>query len=180
MNNFVRLRLIGLRSCVLLSVFVFGSLLLARAQKRPTSPSRSHHPTTFPYWQVGHQVQILGAFGRPIGTYLRLEGKRVGRSQYPTKSGPGNVLVQRVNGTTLSSPMTVWSDQARSLPVDTSCLVEGYETGEMVGVPPDVLAHTGGAAPQAVWNFHVHFISLSARKKSRETASARATHHPGL
>lgn len=166
MNNAKSVNTKALLACALLLVLVAGALLLAQAQKTPPSPA-GEHVSTVPYWEIGNRVQILGTLGQPIGTYLRLEGKRVGQAKVPTKTGPGDFRVEKVNGKPLAQPLTLWSEPVKAWPMGTRGVVEGYETGEMIGVPEEVLARTGRPAPQAVWQFSVHFISLAAKPARR-------------
>ncbi len=117
-------------------------------------------PTTVPITDIAHRVQITGWFARPIGEYLVLDGTRVGATQRATKSGPGDVRVERLNGAPHQEPRTIWVQKLANVPAGTPCYVEGYETGGMIGLPDEVIHRNGGMAPQAGWQFHVEFVPL--------------------
>ena len=62
-----------------------------------------------------------------------------------------------------STPVILWSDKVAALPAGIACSIEGYETGEMVGVSNEVIEHTG-VAPQAGFQFSVHFVMLKVKR----------------
>ena len=70
--------------------FLLISLTLVTAQGK--------RPIVVPYTDVGHRVQIVGRFGKPLGTVLRLEGHRFGNSRGPTMLGGENFLIDRIDG----------------------------------------------------------------------------------
>ncbi len=120
--------------------------------------------TRIPYTDVGHRAQIVGRFDQPIGDYLVLEGIRIGSAQHPSKLGFDNFKVEKINGKPLGTPVKIWVDELTPKPAGTRCTAEGYETGEMIGVPDQVLDRTGRPGPQAPWQFAVRFVVLSARQ----------------
>ena len=120
---------------------------------------------TVSYADIGNKVQILGRFGLPLGTYLTLDGTRFGLAKGPTKVGGGNFRIERVNSEPLSAPMEMWVDKIKGFATDTPCRVEGYETGEMIGVPDEVLRRSGGFQPQAGWQFHVDFVTVGVSQR---------------
>jgi len=136
-------------------------------------------PETFPYTDYGERFQITGMFGLPLGTYLKLEGQRVGTGKGPRRMGLGNFRVERVNGRVQAAPLIVWVNRVTVLPAGTRCMVRGYETGEMTGEPLDVERHVPGPLPQAVWSFRPRLVVLSvttavpARAAAGKRASAR-------
>ncbi len=157
METGTRINLKRLLTGSVLAASALGLLVLAHGQPRQAQQPNKH-VMAVSYWDIGGRIQVIGNFGQAIGSYLVLEGKRNGKSKMPTKTGPGDFLVTKVNGKPLSPPAPIWVQGVASYPIGTLCRVDGYETGEMIGVPPDVLQHTGGIAPQAVWHFNVHFV----------------------
>ncbi|HVT14514.1 MAG TPA: hypothetical protein VHE55_19795 [Fimbriimonadaceae bacterium] len=122
--------------------------------------SRQDPPIRVSYAEVGSRVQIVGRLGEPLGSYLVLNGVRFGDSHGPTMMGGGNFRVQSVNGKHLAEPVELWIDSIKKLPAGRRCKVEGYETGQMIGVPGEVLRRTGQTPPQAVWQFSVEFVTV--------------------
>lgn len=146
----------------LLVLSTSGPLVLAHGRQPPTLAPQP--PRTVRYTDIGQSVNIIGAYGQPLGTYLMLQGRRVGTAVNSTKSGPDNFLVEKVNGKALASPISATIERVGALPAGTPCTVEGYETGEMVGVSADVVAHMGGVQPQTALQFRVRFVSLKVRR----------------
>jgi hypothetical protein len=105
-----------------------------------------------------------GKFGHPLGTYLKIEGVRAEKG----KGAQGALVVDTVNGKKLEKPIGIPIQNLEgSLPKDTRCVLRGYETGKMIGVPPAVFeaAKEEGkevSVPQAGWQFYVYFVALSA------------------
>ena len=128
--------------------------------KATAAPTVGPSVSSISYTDIGDSVQILGRFGLPLGRYLTLEGRRIGTDKVPRKMGAGNFLVEKVNGKATSQPCTVWVNRMTTLPAGTRCVLTGYETGEMVGIPPDVQTHIGGPMMQAVWHFSVRLVVL--------------------
>ncbi len=124
--------------------------------------AQEDRPIQVPYSEVGSRVQIVGRLGEPLGAYLVLDGIRFGESQGPTMMGGGNYRVESVNGKRLTKPVELWIDSIKKLPAGRRCRVDGYETGQMIGVPGEVLRRTGQAPPQAVWQFSVEFVTVKA------------------
>src|ERR1043166_818351 len=104
--------------------------------------------STVPYTDIGTRIQVLGQFGSPLGSYLKLEGKRQGTAMHNAMNVAGDFLVERVNGVKLATPRMMWIDQVAKYPEGTDCLVRGYESGEMIGVPAEVTKNEGGAGSQ--------------------------------
>ena len=150
---------------IIATILVVGAtaaLAFAQGQQKRPEPSVPKQPISVPYTDIGHSVKIIGAYGLPLGTYLKLEGRRIGTATKPTKLGEGNFLAEKVNGKPLPAPTSLWLDRVTALPAGTACSVEGYETGEMIGVSNEVIQHTG-VAPQAAFQFNVHFVTLTVR-----------------
>lgn len=130
-----------MKTSILIFAFVFG-ITAAKAQDIPA-----------------------GRLGHPLGTYLTIEGVRV-RPEEGKKVGVNTLLVDTVNGKTLETPIGIWVENVDSLPNDAHCILRGYETGRMVGVPPAVIeaAKEEGkdiTVPQVGWEFHRYFIVTS-------------------
>lgn len=98
-----------------------------------------------------------GRLGHPLGTYLTIEGVRAERP----KSGVNTLLVDTVNGKKLDTPIGIWVDNVDSLPKNTRCILRGYESGKMIGVPREVTEKEHTSQPQAVWQFFRYFIVTS-------------------
>lgn len=103
-----------------------------------------------------------GRLGHPLGTYLKIEGVRI---EGP-KTGGRTLLVDTVNGRKLAPPTDVAVENVESLPASTRCILRGYETGGMVGLPPAVekAAKEEGKSvnlPQAGWQFRRWFVVTS-------------------
>jgi hypothetical protein len=122
----------------------------------------AQRPVDVRYDEVGHKIRIIGRYGHPLGTYLELDGRRHGNSKGPTKTGGGNFIVERVNGKAVADATDIYVPQLAAEKDGTRCRVEGYETGEMIGVPDAVLKRTGGPGPQAAWQFYVRLEVLKA------------------
>ena len=81
----------------------------------------------------------LGKLGPALGTILTIEGVRI----VDLRKAPPSlclVLVDAVNGKKLASPIKIDVEnlEERNLPVGKRCVLRGYETGRMVGVPMEV------------------------------------------
>jgi hypothetical protein len=111
---------------------------------------------------MGAQEVPAGKLGHPIGTYLKIEGVRVEGPKYAGRT----LLVDTVNGKKLAHPTDVAVENVDALPTSSRCILRGYETGGMVGVPPAVFeaAKEEGkvlSQPQAGWQFRRWFIVTS-------------------
>ena len=150
----------------LASRLVAAGILAPYSCSFATLPETTAAPTVGPpvssisYSDIGDSVQILGRFGLPLGRYLTLEGRQIGTDKVPRRMGAGNFLVEKVNGKATSQPCTVWVSRMTTLPAGTRCVLTGYETGEMVGIPPEVESHVRGPMMQAVWHFSVRLVVL--------------------
>lgn len=104
-----------------------------------------------------------GRLGHPLGTYLTIEGVRAETG----KVGTNTLLVDTVNGETLDRPIGISVDNVKSLPEGERCVIKGYETGKMIGVPPAVIEaarEAGRNVPpaQAEWQFYRFFVMISS------------------
>lgn len=100
-----------------------------------------------------------GNLGHPLGTYLTIEGERTERA----KAGANTLLVDTVNGKKLAQPVAVWVDNAKhpGLPKAVRCMVRGYESGRMVGVPHGVSEAEKIPPAQVRFQFRKHFVMTS-------------------
>ena len=114
----------------------------------------------FTYTVAISQDVPAGKLGHPLGTYLRIESVRAEQNMWGFP-----LRVDTVNGKRLENPIEVWVKNV-DLPKDARCILRGYETGSMIGLPPAVVeaAKEDGKdvhMPQAGWQFHRVFIVLS-------------------
>ena len=98
-----------------------------------------------------------GRLGHRLGTYLTIEGVRSEQG----KSGVRTLFVGAVNGKKLDTPIDIWVDNVDSLPKEARCILRGYESGRMIGVPEDVAQKEHIPLPQAAWQFYRYFIVTS-------------------
>lgn len=101
-----------------------------------------------------------GRLGHALGTYLTIEGVRQERG----KVGSQTLLVDKVNGTELSVPTSVWIDNVAELPKNERCIFKGYESGKMIGIPEKVAETTGTPLPPAAWQFYRYFVVTSVEQ----------------
>jgi hypothetical protein len=98
-----------------------------------------------------------GRLGYPLGKYLTIEGVRAERGKVGAKS----LLVDTVNGQDVSPPIGLWIDNVDGLPARTRCVLNGYESGKMIGLPREVAEKENIPFPQAAWQFYRYFIVTS-------------------
>jgi hypothetical protein len=104
-----------------------------------------------------------GRLGYALGTYLKIEGVKMAEG---FKTGNRTLIVDTVDGKKLTEPIQVWVENVVSLPESMRCILKGYETGGLIGLPPAVeeAAKEEGKSvnlPQAVWQFRRWFVVLS-------------------
>ena len=101
-----------------------------------------------------------GRLGPPLGTYLQIEGVRLESGKVGTRT----LLVDTVDGRQLVEPIGVWIENVPDpgLPAGVRCVLRGYESGEMIGIPDAVLEAENLPAPQAAWQFRRYFVMTSA------------------
>ena len=123
-----------MKAAILVTALLISSLAPSRADDIPT-----------------------GRLGHRLGTYLTIEGVRSEQG----KSGSKTLLVDTVNGKTLDTPIDIWVDNVDSLPKAVRCILRGYESGRMIGVPEEVARKEHIPLPQAAWQFFRYFIVTS-------------------
>ena len=101
----------------------------------------------------------MGRLGFPLGTYLTIEGRRHERG----KIAKGTLMVDTVNGKSIEVPIAVPIENLRGgvLPPDTRCVMRGYESGRMIGIPGEVARAEGLTVTQAAWQFFRYFVGTS-------------------
>jgi hypothetical protein len=117
-----------------------------------------------------------GLLGHPLGSYLTIEGVR----QKAGKVGVRTLLVDTVNGRRLNTPTSIWIDNVQELPSDQRCVLRGYETGRMIGLPREVAEAEGLPLPQTVFQFWRYFLVTSVVKPAslKEAFAALQTTSP--
>jgi hypothetical protein len=100
-----------------------------------------------------------GRLGHALGTYLTIEGIRLEKGKVGTRS----LQVDTVNGRRLPEPMGIWIENVKDpgLPRGTRCVIKGYESGRMIGIPPEVAEAEHVEPHQACWQLQRYFIMTS-------------------
>lgn len=134
-------------------------------------------PPPFPTGQK-NVAPPVGLLGYPIGSYLTIEGVRAEQG----KVGVHTLLVDTINGHKLDKPVGLWIEN-QELPQGERRVLKGYETGEWIGTPDEVLRATGGPAPQAKWQFGFLFVVIGdeqpAAKDKTEPSPIKSSPLPG-
>lgn len=114
-----------------------------------------------------------GLLSDELGAYRTIEGSRLEGGKVET----GTLLVDTVDGKKLDNPITLVIRGAvvvnhnlqvagLSLPAKQRCILKGFESGEMIGIPPAVSAAAEEQGwkevpiSQAVWRWRPYFIAL--------------------
>jgi len=102
----------------------------------------------------------MGLLGYPLGTYLTIEGVR---ADILSKKAGYSLLVDMINGKKLETPVGVRvENMTTELPEKTRCILRGYESGRMIGIPYEVSQKENIFPSQfAAWGFHRYFIVTS-------------------
>lgn len=98
----------------------------------------------------------MGLLGFPFGTYLTIEGARYDEF----KTGICTLLVDTVNNKKLDSPVTIWIEDINGLPEKERCILRGYETGKMIGMP-SIPEYKNIQLPQFGWQFIRFFVATT-------------------
>ena len=101
----------------------------------------------------------MGNLGYRVGTYLQIEGFR----QEQGKVGTRTLAVDRINGEKIKAPIPIWIENLKGagLPSRKRCVLRGYESARMIGLPPEVAKAEGMPLPQAVWQMQRFFVVTS-------------------
>lgn len=107
-----------------------------------------------------HEVSTLpmGHLGRPIGSFLRIEGVRAETG----KVGDHNLLVDHVDGAALAQPIELWVENL-AFERGERCAISGYETGRWIGLPHEVASAEHLPLTQAGWQFQRYFLVTSVQ-----------------
>jgi len=102
----------------------------------------------------------MGSLGYRVGTYLEIEGVRDTGGMV----GHSNLLVDTVRGEKLDRPVSLLITNLRGgqLPLGTRCVVRGYESARMIGLPDEVVQTEGLPPTQAMWQMQRFFVMTSA------------------
>jgi hypothetical protein len=98
-----------------------------------------------------------GRLGYKLGTYLTIEGIRLEKG----KVGVQTLSVDTINGKKIAPPIGIWVDNIESLPEAERCIIRGYESGKMIGIPDEVIEKENLSQSQAGWQFYRYFIVTS-------------------
>lgn len=98
----------------------------------------------------------VGILGYTIGTYLTIQGVR---EEHGTL-GRQSFLVDKIGDYRLDKPVGIWIENV-DLPKGIRCILKGYESGDWIGTPENVLLATGAPPPQCAWQFHFYFLATS-------------------
>ncbi len=136
-------------SIIILAVFVCGCV---------SSQSEKAEQPVIP-GQFGEASIPAGSLGYPLGTYLTIEGIRVETGKVGTRT----LRIDTINSRKLPEPIDIWVDNVKhpGLPAGTRCVIRGYESGKMIGVPFEVAKAENSSLPQAGWQFKRYFIITS-------------------
>jgi hypothetical protein len=101
----------------------------------------------------------LGRLGYPVGTYVQIEGFR----EEHGKVGAHTMAVDTVSGEKLSEPISIWIENLKGggLPLGKRCVLRGYESARMIGLPEEVVKAENLAPHQAAWQMQRYFIVTS-------------------
>jgi hypothetical protein len=109
----------------------------------------------------------VGLLGRRLGDYLTIEGSRYDPKPAMMVDTSRTLLVDTVNGKKLPKPVRIWVSTVRVLPKEGRCVLKGYESGRMSGIPPGAFkaAEEVGKPIEPrtqVWGWEYHFVATSA------------------
>ena len=107
------------------------------------------------------RIVPAGLLGYPLGTPLRIEGIRQPKRKFY------DLIVSKVNNKELKQPITILIENLEKpfLPSDTVCVLNGYETGKMLGTPPALLkGQEYESKNQMNWALHRRFVITSIEK----------------
>ena len=132
---------------------------------RPSPKTADGQPAESPAPAIAIAPRDLpaGKLGYRLGTYLTIEGSRWAPDLSVKVDTVRALLVDTVNGKKLDSPLTVQLDnlQDPELPLGQRCVLRGYETGRMVGVPREVARAENLRPAQVGWHFARSFVLTS-------------------
>ena len=106
-----------------------------------------------------------GKLGFTLGKYLMIEGVRGTKPTDKTIKDPHSLIVDTVNGKKLRNPIHIYVRNA-SLGAEIRYSLRGYETGQMRGIPGEIIQKEkefmgDTPAPQVAWHFSTDFVATS-------------------
>lgn len=144
--------------------FISSSMAEAKGELKvkESVPAAAPVPKDAPPFKPGMKnvEPPIGSLGFKIGSYLTIAGVR---AEGLLTDGNQTLLVDTINGHKLDQPVRIWIDGV-ALPEKERCILKGYETGQWIGVPDEVLRVTGRPPPQAGWQFHFGFSPTSVEQ----------------
>jgi hypothetical protein len=99
----------------------------------------------------------MGKLGFNVGKYLTIEGVR----ENGARAGVQTLRVETVNGEKLKEAAMIWIENINELPDKARCVLRGYESARMIGIPREVLEKEKLPAPQAGWQLQRYFVVTS-------------------
>ncbi len=138
------------RVVVLLTAIVLASLVIAAEIPRPKVRRAQVDPA-----QLALQCP-MGYLGYPVGTYVQIEGVRQEEGMVGTRT----LLVDTICREKLKSPIPIWVENAKNpgLPRGKRCVLRGYESARMIGLPDEVAKAENLPVPQAAWQMQRYFV----------------------
>ncbi|MDO9542185.1 MAG: hypothetical protein Q7J98_07675 [Kiritimatiellia bacterium] len=101
----------------------------------------------------------MGNLGYRVGTYLQIEGVR----EENGKAGTQTLRVDTINGEKISTLVSIWIENVKggALPSGKRCVIRGYESARMIGLPNAVAKAENLPLRQALWQMQRYFIVTS-------------------
>ena len=150
---------------ILLGSFLFIGLFIAATHSEGERISIN-------YKDIGSKVDIIGRFGEPLGTIIKLDGVCQYKSEMGSRPIMSGYKVSKVNGKELKEPIAI------RLPINSMIYGKryvfiGYERGQMCGEPPE--AQISGCPPTqlAGWGFCCDFLACKDVTNEKEAQGTR-------
>ena len=93
-----------------------------------------------------------------MGTYLTIEGIR---PESDDMTGGHVLRVDTVNGEKIPTPIEIVIANTEQLPKGIRCILRGYESGGMIGLPDEVATREHLPPSQQEWGFSRWFVVTS-------------------
>lgn len=110
-------------------------------------------PQNIPIADLNGKVTLIGQLGKPLGTYMNIEGTP--HTQSVKMGDPFDV--DTVDGVKLPAPVLIEIRGVKNIPPGTRCVFRGYETGTMGSTPQDPL-HPDFPGAQGAYRFYNWFV----------------------
>ncbi|MEZ6189743.1 MAG: hypothetical protein R3C45_00450 [Phycisphaerales bacterium] len=147
--------------------------------------AHAEKPQDIPIAQLGTQYRLTGKLHAPLGEVITVEGVLVEGPFKGNEGGP-NLRVQRIQGSAMQEDIQIsvtpffaeWGEEIEGstaygslgegiklskIEEGKAYQMTGYTTGWYVGVPNDVMKHTGVAIQTAGHYFHETFVVYRAK-----------------